>query len=113
MIFVTGPLYSGKKEYIKNKLNLTEEEFEGLAVCDVQELAAGKNEAELEILAEKLSNKTVVIATETGGGVVPSDKKERENREAAGRLSVLLAERADTVIRVICGIGKTIKGKEE
>ena len=39
------------------------------------------------------------------------DEKERKNREAAGRLAILLAKKADTVVRVICGIGKVIKGE--
>ena len=36
---------------------------------------------------------------------------ERAARERAGRLCCLLAERADTVVRVFCGIPKVIKGE--
>ena len=111
MIFVTGPLFAGKKSYIKEQLGLTDEEFEEQAVWDVQELARGKNEGELEKLADSFLEKTIVISTETGGGVVPMDEKERRDREAAGRLSILLAKRADTVVRVVCGIGTVIKGE--
>ena len=39
------------------------------------------------------------------------DPKERRNRESAGRLSCLLAERADTVIRVFCGLPRALKGE--
>lgn len=111
MIFVTGPLFAGKKTFIKNELGLDDESFGEEAVWDVQELARGKNEGELEKLADSLSEKTVVISTETGGGVVPMDENERMDREAAGRLSIMLAGRADTVVRVVCGIGTVIKGE--
>ena len=111
MIFVTGPLFAGKKNFIQNELGMSDAEFQSCAVWDVQELAWGRTEEELERLAEELSQKTVVIVTETGGGVVPVDEKERKNREAAGRLAILLAKKADTVVRVICGIGKVIKGE--
>ena len=75
---------------------------------DVQELAA--REQDLPALAEALSRREIVIATEVGGGLVPTDPAERAAREAAGRLSCLLAERADTVIRVCCGLPQVLKG---
>ena len=108
MIFVTGPLYAGKKTYVKKILGLTDAELAGCAVWDVQELAgtAGPDE-----LAERLCEHEIVIATEIGGGVVPVDPDERAHREAAGRLACCLAERADCVIRVCCGLGQILKGK--
>lgn len=66
----------------------------------------------LNILADKLAEKKVVIATEVGGGVVPIDPDERRSREAAGRLACLLAERADTVVRVCCGLPRLLKGSQ-
>ena len=67
--------------------------------------------ADLEVLAAELSAHEVVIATEVGGGVVPTDPAERAAREAAGRLNCLLAQRADAVARVFCGIPMVIKGR--
>ena len=52
----------------------------------------------------------MVLAVETGAGVVPVDRMERENREKAGRLACLLADRADTVVRMCCGIPEVLKG---
>ena len=75
----------------------------------MQELAA--NCEDLPALADELSKKTVVIATEVGGGVVPVDAEQRHHREQAGRLACLLAQRADTVVRVCCGIPQVLKGK--
>ena len=108
MIFVTGPLFAGKREYIRKTLGLSEEALAARAVWDVQELACG---AELTALAQALAQKEIVIATEIGGGLIPTDPAEREKREAAGRLACLLAERADTVVRVSCGLGQILKGE--
>ena len=108
MIFVTGPLFAGKRETIRALLGLTEEDFAACAVWDVQEHAL---EAEPAVLAEELSARRVVIATELGGGVVPVDPLERRKREAAGRLACELARRADTVIRVCCGLPELLKGE--
>lgn len=153
MIFVIGPLFSGKQDYIMQALGWSETDFLEKAVRDVQNLAAEAAEAvevekaagaveiaeaaetdgaaeaaeaaeavetshsplddlqeKLRSLADRLSQKEVVIATETGCGVIPLDPRERRNREAAGRLSCLLAERAETVVRVCCGIPQVLKG---
>lgn len=110
MVFVTGPLYSGKKTFVKEWMHWDRETLSRNAVWDVQELAAECDN--LELLAEELSQKQVVIATEVGGGIVPVTEKERKTREAAGRLACLLAKRADLVIRVFCGIPTVLKGKE-
>lgn len=107
MIFVTGPLYSGKRAYIRAALGLSEEAFARAAVWDVQELTFAQDP---EQLAEKLAEHDVVIATELGGGVVPVDAQQRAHREAAGRLACLLAARADTVVRVCCGLPQLLKG---
>lgn len=109
MIFVTGPLFAGKEEYIKSALGLSDAEFKTCAVRDVQVLAAETDD--LTALADRLSACRVVIATEVGGGVVPIDEKQRRDREAAGRLACLLSERAETVVRVCCGLPQMLKGK--
>ena len=59
MIFITGPLYSGKREYARLLLGCTREELAQRAVWDVQELAAGcsckvKN-SENSVLGEMLA----------------------------------------------------------
>lgn len=104
MIFITGPLFSGKRAYARTFCS------EGEMCPDAQELAFG--EADLPALADRLAEQyKVVISTETGGGVVPADAALRADREAAGRLACLLAERADTVIRVFCGLPMVLKGR--
>ena len=108
MIFITGPLWSGKRDAAKRLLGCGDAELAARAVWDVQELALG---ADLSALADRLAQKDIVIAAELGAGLVPIDRTEREKREAAGRLACLLAERADTVVRVCCGLGQVLKGK--
>ena len=124
MILVTGPLFAGKQTYIQNALGWTGEEFAERGIRDVQELAAaavseqapeGHDERmrRLQKLADELSRAEVVLSTETGAGVIPVDRCERQKREAAGILSRLLAEQADLVIRVTCGLPQFLKGSGE
>ena len=108
MIFITGPLFAGKRGYIKAALGLDDGELARRAVWDVQDRAEPET---VEALAAELSGREIVIATEVGGGVVPVDPALREKREAAGRLACLLAARADTVVRVCCGIPQLLKGE--
>lgn len=107
MTFITGSLYSGKRDYACKLLGCEPEELNRHAVWDVQKLAGGASD--LEALANELAQYEVVIATEVGGGVVPADAGERAAREAAGRLSCLLAQRADRVVRVFCGLPIVLK----
>ena len=52
----------------------------------------------------------VILCDEVGCGVVPMDREDRAWRERVGRTCCALAERADRVIRVYCGIPTVIKG---
>lgn len=106
MIFVTGPLYAGKRDCVRRLFSLSEEEFSQKAVWDVQDLA---EPGKIEELVQKLSAKEIVITTEVGCGVIPVDAAERRKREAAGQLACALAREADTVIRVCCGIPQFLK----
>ena len=169
MVFVTGPLASGKRAWVQKNLEISggnfvraaelprehsggvlqrdyaresrdpdeagqedgvrdpdkaareddvrESQYPGFAhpericVTDVQELVGKRimTEEELAALADRLAAFRAVTACEVGGGVIPLDRGERIWRENAGRLACLLAERADQVILVHCGIGICIK----
>lgn len=52
----------------------------------------------------------VVISNELGCGVVPVERFDRMWRELTGRICVCLAEYSEEVIRVVCGLGITLKG---
>lgn len=72
-------------------------------------LMQGKNpEQEILEFIEKAPD-CIVISDEIGNGIVPIDSFERGYRERTGRIMVKLAEQADEVVRVICGIGQKIK----
>ena len=52
----------------------------------------------------------VILCDEVGCGVVPMDSADRAWRERVGRTCCALAERADKVVRLYCGIPSMIKG---
>ncbi len=54
-------------------------------------------------------NVDYVICDEVGSGIVPMEFEERLYRELCGRIGVLLAENAEHVHHVVCGIGEVIK----
>ena len=132
MIFVIGGYSQGKTDYVKNRF-ITEEikfvegselitdskaDFENtgkrIIINNINSLIAniindGKNpEDAIKEIINDYPN-AVIMSDEVGNGIVPIDKKERLIREKIGRVQCLLAEEAEEVIRVICGIGQRIK----
>ncbi len=74
-----------------------------------ERIAQGGNPEE-EIFTFLAKNpECIIISDEIGNGIVPIDAFEREYRERTGRILVGLADQADEVVRVICGIGQKIK----
>lgn len=74
-----------------------------------KELEAGRS---VDGLAEKLircNSQAVLVCDEVGCGVVPVDALDREYREKTGRICTALAQKADRVLRIFCGIGTVIK----
>ena len=61
MTFITGPLWSGKRDFACRLLGCTREELSARAVWDVQALAAGCRD--LEALADRLAAHEAVILT--------------------------------------------------
>ena len=51
----------------------------------------------------------IIICDEIGNGIVPMDPFERVYRERTGRILISLAENAEEVERIICGIPQKIK----
>ena len=109
MIFITGPLYSGKRTFAQKLVQSLPGQNRRI-LADVQDLAA--DAADLPALADRLTLEyDILIAAEVGGGVVPMDAGQRAAREAAGRLACLLAARADCVVQMFCGIPTVLKGE--
>lgn len=103
MILVVGGIASGKRTYARS-LGFGD----GDIACDAHELV--REAAVDEALLETLAAKQVVTCAEVGNGIVPLDAGERAFRERAGRLASALAARADTVVRMVCGIPVVLKG---
>jgi len=61
-------------------------------------------EAHWDDLREK-----VILSDDISCGVVPIDAEMRQWREALGRCLGMLSRKADSVIRVFCGIGMKLK----
>ena len=104
-VYVTGPMTSGKRDYVLNTLGIPVAE----AAFEVQEILRERPDLDVAVLAEKLSGYQAITQTEVGAGVIPLSAAEREWREKAGRLACLLAARADIVVRMVCGVSIRIK----
>ena len=113
MILIVGARSAGKREYAKtlgySENDMSNDVFsDAKVIYDVQDAVDKAPEKSLELIPVLL-NKQVVICNEVGSGVIPLSKHERESREATGRLTVLLAQTAERVVRIVCGIPMVIK----
>ena len=108
MIFIFGGAYAGKEMYAKREFP-DKKIIRDIHLIIKSEMENGKNA--LDATERLLSQNTdaIFISNEIGCGIVPEDKFEREWRETVGRINCYLAEKAERVIRVVCGIGMTIK----
>lgn len=110
MIFVTGGAYQGKRRFVTDTLGIPEEN----ALFDIHEYIAesikngGDPETELFGILDA-GEVTAVTCNELGMGIVPADRAERERREVTGRIACRIAERADEVYRIVCGIPVKLK----
>ncbi len=107
MILITGGAFQGKMKYalesFGDKYTIENKYHEKVKA----QLMDGQDPL---MEAEKLvADDVIVITDEIGCGLVPVDSFERKYRDVNGRVNCFLAENAEQVIRVICGIGKRIK----
>ena len=123
-ILIVGGACQGKREYAQEAFGLNEreilpwnEEREGAScIADLHlrvRVCLEKGLTQQEVL-EKLQpfcRGKIVLCDDIFCGVVPLDAMERQWREVTGRLLCLLAQEADTVIRMQCGLPQAIKGE--
>ena len=112
MILFIGPLCSGKRQCAEDYLERRGEDPSRCRILtDAQDAAVDCHTPDdLRETADRLVRDfDILLYTETGSGLVPVDAEERRVRENAGRLSVLLAERAEEVYRVVCGLPTRLK----
>lgn len=109
MILIIGGACQGKTAYAKEHF---EKEYTIIDEYHLKVRDQLKEGKDLFKEAEKLlmeGEDCVIISNEVGYGLVPVDAFDREYREAVGRVNCYLAGKASQVIRIICGIGTTIK----
>lgn len=124
MIMVTGGAYQGKTDFVKSYYGceITDGEkcnfnnvFTNQCVNNFQMLIKRLIDDNQDVISftEKLCNDNpniIVIMNEIGCGIIPLEKKDRIWREQVGRAGCIIAEKSETVIRLMCGIPLIIKG---
>ena len=128
MVLIIGGAYQGKLDYAKEEFGLTDSD---VFTCEEGSTAVGFDEKVVDhferyifslIKAGQVPEKAVgmqlranrykgriIICDDISQGVVPMDAAERAWREGVGRTMVKIAQQADKVIRVFCGIPVVLK----
>ena len=123
MMVITGGVGQGKLAYALERTGLGEGDvaytaeqawdrpiFAGVTGWIREALARGEDpDAALDALLDGRPE-LVLIFDEVGCGVVPLDEGERLWREKAGRCACRAAARAQTVVRLLCGLPMALKG---
>lgn len=115
MVLIIGGAFQGKLSYALKTYGLTESD-----VCDLAEsgpLPGFRCYRHLEALSRRgdvtpylpLFENAVVIARQVNGGIVPMDGADRAWRECYGVLLQQLAQKAERVTRVFCGLSEELK----
>lgn len=123
-ILIVGGACQGKREYAQKAFGLNEreilpwnEEWEAAScIADLHlrvRACLEKGLTQQEVLEKLLPfcRGKIVLCDDIFCGVVPLDALERQWREVTGRLLCLLAQEADSVIRMQCGLPQAIKGE--
>ena len=114
MVLIVGGMAQGKLEFAKRELGVAawSEGALGAEGC-VRDLhrvirtLPAPREAIAAWLAEHPEG--VLICDEVGCGVTPLERADRDWRELVGRICCELAEKAEAVYRVRCGLGVRLK----
>lgn len=126
MRLIIGGYKQGKLDYLLSETGLPEILVEHGAECDLNGELHGKVLNHLHLLIRRLMEQgndpekaiekivdehsdIILICDEIGCGIVPVEPFEREWREMTGRICCALAQRAERVDRVYCGIATTLK----
>lgn len=114
MVLILGGAGAGKRSFARG-LGYSDGEMSSRAedACPVfvhLEQVLREDPTRAEGLLEPLCGKELVLCCEVGSGIIPLDPRERQAREAVGRLCILLAQRAEAVVRMVAGIPLPVKG---
>ena len=126
MILIIGGSYQGKLDFARQRFSLADDDIQ---LCDeatdaldfsrhciayidrfaLNRVRAGVEPAQALGADPGLYEDAVFIANDVSGGVVPMDPVLRAWREACGRMNLSLANEADEVWRLFCGIPQRVK----
>ncbi len=108
MILVIGGAGSGKRDFVTRELGYPPEAMTRGKLGETP-VVYGLEEMNPLPSAEDCAQAAVIICREVGCGVIPMDGEERLRREAVGRLGCRLAQQAEAVYRVSCGLSMRLK----
>ncbi|MDR1753423.1 MAG: bifunctional adenosylcobinamide kinase/adenosylcobinamide-phosphate guanylyltransferase [Eubacterium sp.] len=107
MVLIVGGKHQGKERYAKENYPDGEHVFDlHERIHEVLSSGGGYEDLIEEIM---LKENIVITCDEVGSGIVPADRFQRNYREAVGNACMLIAKRAETVIRVCAGVGIKLK----
>ena len=119
MELIIGGVYQGKLDHAVRKYGFSDEDIffctdepwidtEKRCIYGLEKYIRACVRTGTEPVVE-FADAEVVICQDIFSGLVPVDPADRAWREAAGRAFTKLAQRADTVTRIFCGIAQNIK----
>ena len=114
MMLVTGGRASGKRSYVASlgydATKMSDGKVDGRPVVLHAEKLVSHRSKDLEEAVRLLSTSEVVCITEVGCGPTPAESEERDKRDCIGQLAMFLTQRAECVVRMVCGIPVVLKG---
>ncbi len=112
MILIIGGMGQGKLSYVLSRTGLGMESVSD-SIPTNKPILYGLQRLTLldpDLHPEDIPD-CIVICDEIGCGVVPISREERDWRERTGRLCCLLAQKAERVERIFCGLPMVLKGE--
>lgn len=120
MKLITGGAFQGKVRYAQEKYEIPDSETADAASASDRMLESAALVYNLQEYIRthhtgsncklpSFRKDAVIICDEVGCGVIPLSYEERSFREAAGRICCRLAEQAESVELIRCGIARRIK----
>jgi adenosyl cobinamide kinase/adenosyl cobinamide phosphate guanylyltransferase len=112
MILIIGGKGQGKLNYVLQKTGLSRDQVaetlhtDRSVIYHLEQIVRNNPELSVDDLPDG-----ILICDEVGCGVVPLSPEERDWRERTGRLCCAIAQRADRVERIFCGIPMVLKGE--
>lgn len=124
MVLIIGGAYQGKLSYAVDRYSLKNTDlfdcegetvdFSKRCIFHLERLTlhcarAGCDPVEYFKVHHRMWQNSILICRDISCGVVPMDAELRQWRQANGRLCQYLAEEAEEVIRIFCGLDEKIK----